>query len=78
MSTYIWCVEISSVSSFKEEKVDCLLLFDSTRHSNDLQPWLLIKDLYSVSYFNGESFSKIDLYDTIIDRFNGNLEEYIP
>lgn len=78
MSTYIWCVEISSVSSFKEEKVDCLLLFDSTRHSNDLQPWLLIKDLDSVSYFNGESFSKIDLYDTIIDRFNGNLEEYIP
>ena len=79
MSTYIWCVEVSSVSSFNQGKVECLFIFDSTRHSNDRQPWLLIKDLKSVSFYDGESFSSFDLNENIsMDRYNGNLEEYVP
>lgn len=60
MSMYVWCIEISSPENYKNSKVDCLFIFDSTRHSKEIEPWILIQTLSYIKHFDGESFSEAE------------------
>ena len=58
MSMYVWCVEISSPEHYKDSNVDCIFIFDSTRHSKEIEPWILVQTLSCIKHFNGEEFSE--------------------
>lgn len=77
MSMYVWCVELSTPNSYMQGKVDCMFIYDSTRHSRDLKPWLLVQTLSAITHFNGEEFSDPEQAQiSAYNQFRSNLEEY--
>lgn len=79
MPSFIWCAEISEYEHYKESLVDCQFIFDSTRHSEDDKPWLLIQSLERIRYYDGETYRQFSIKNiSPYKQYRGNLEEYIP
>lgn len=77
MSMYVWCVEISSPEHYKESKVDCMFIYDSTRHSKEIEPWILIQTLSYIKHFDGENFSDPKPLKAIpYAQYKSNLEGF--
>lgn len=77
MSMYVWCVEISSPTHYKDSKVDCIFIYDSTRHSKEIAPWILIQTRSYIQHFNGEKFIKLDHHDALpFKQYQSNLEGF--
>lgn len=77
MSMYVWCVEISSPKHYKESMVDCIFIYDSTRHSKEIAPWILVQTLSYIQHFNGEIFSKPEpLAAKPYVQYKSNLEGF--
>lgn len=77
MPKFIWCVEISSISSYKNGLVDGLIIIDSTSSSKEDEPWLFMHDSKTLKYFNGNRlvYSNITGFQPY-SLYKNNLEEY--
>lgn len=58
---YLWCFEISSRESYILNKVDSVILIDSTASANDSEPFLYIRDKSSCYYNNEGSIQRVFL-----------------
>lgn len=77
MSMYVWCVEISSPMHYKKSMVDCIFIYDSTRHSKEIAPWILVQTLSYIQHFNGENFSEpLPLDAKPYVQYKSNLEGF--
>lgn len=77
MSTYIWCIELSCPEQYIEGYVNYLLIYDSTRHSKELEPWILIQSKNCIVHFDGEHFViDSDINVPPYRQYRSNLEAF--
>lgn len=77
MSMYIWCVELSTPENYQRDMVDSIFVYDSTRHSKDTQPWILVQTLSQIEHFDGEKFSDpISVKVAPYSQYRCNLEGF--
>lgn len=77
MSSFIWCIELSVPQNYSDGLVDSLFIYDSTRHSKDLEPWILIKTNSRIVHFNGEKFIKDNVNGIApFEQFKNNLGRF--
>lgn len=73
---YLWCFEISSRESYILNKVESVVLIDSTASANDSEPFLYIRDTDNCYYSNGTSIQQVALCATAVPFpcFKGGVE----
>lgn len=77
MSTYVWCIELSEPENYKKGLVDYIFIYDSTRHSKEIKPWILIQSKIRIVHFNGEEFlSDLEAEVKPYKQYKCNLEEF--
>lgn len=75
MSSNIWCVELATPENYYRGMVDYLLVYDSTRHSKDIQPWSLIQSRSKIIHYDGYEFITITATVQPYKQYRSNLEE---
>lgn len=78
MPSFVWCVEVSSIDEYSKGNVECLFVYDATRHQSDNKTsWLFIQTLEYFSYYEKDgSYGIVDITECKpYLQYRSNLEE---
>lgn len=81
MSKFVWCVDTSEISEYKDGKVSGKVIIDATAGTKDIEPWILMHDEEKIKYYDVLTDEKIILTDLHIAPYKEyihNLDPVLP